>query len=246
MPRVPIALEVGYKVEPLMGGPLLQGTPTDSGQVENLNRNGCCLRTAHPLQAQQIVRIQAPLAGKTELSIPTLAEVRWVKTVSPGAQPGAEAAEPKAGLKGIHAMSLFTSLTQEECEDVVKQMQPSRVFPPGAVIVEEGTESNYSLSIITRGAVKVTTRQQGQEIVHGTLRENDFFGETTFFTKGRRTASITAILETEIAELKETNLVALIERHPRVGEVLRKFYKTRGTQTVERLPIYVAGCRFLL
>ena len=48
-----------------------------SAQIKNVGGRGCCLTLDRPLRISQIIKMDCPLI-KAILSIPTLAEVRWV------------------------------------------------------------------------------------------------------------------------------------------------------------------------
>ena len=49
-----------------------------SAQIKNASRGGCCFTVNQPLEKFQIIKIDFPLP-QASLSIPTLAEVRWVR-----------------------------------------------------------------------------------------------------------------------------------------------------------------------
>jgi eukaryotic-like serine/threonine-protein kinase len=77
---------------------------------------------------------------------------------------------------------------------------PSRVFPPGAVIVREGDPGEEAF-IITAGHCKVIKLERGQtreqrEI--GRLGPGDVFGETAILTRTARTATVAAIDEVTV------------------------------------------------
>jgi serine/threonine-protein kinase len=74
---------------------------------------------------------------------------------------------------------------------------PSRVFPPGAVIVNEGEPGDEAF-IITAGNCMVVKRQRGEQRLVGRLGPGDVFGETALLTRTARSATVMAIDEVTV------------------------------------------------
>ena len=74
---------------------------------------------------------------------------------------------------------------------------PSRVFPPGAVIVNEGEPGDEAF-IITAGSCMVVKRQRGEQRLVGRLGPGDVFGETALLTRTARSATVMAIDEVSV------------------------------------------------
>lgn len=145
----------------------------------------------------------------------------------------AQDAVPAEGTE-MNVIPLFASLTQEEFNEVVEKMSFPHTFPAGAKILHEG-DTGRSLYIISKGAVRVVTTFKEREVELGVLHESDFFGEVAFLTGKPRTASVVASVETEVLEVKERALEEIVQKHPRVRDVLEQFYKIRVQKTVEKI-----------
>jgi hypothetical protein len=128
---------------------------------------------------------------------------------------------------------LFANLTQEDFSWVVEKTT-AKTYLSGEPIVREG-ETGDSIYIIIKGQVKVTARSGVQEVILGTLGENDFFGEVAFLTGRPRTADVIATAETEILELPGSALRELVSRYPRIQGVLESFYVKRVKMTIEAM-----------
>jgi hypothetical protein len=82
--RYPIALSVVF--EPGASLMVQKSHPEEvAGSTNNLSEGGLCLSTDQALRESQIVRIRLPIANGPA-TMPTLAEVRWVKKRSAGAK----------------------------------------------------------------------------------------------------------------------------------------------------------------
>ena len=62
---------------PPPSGESVQMEQKPSADIKNVGSRGCCLKVDHPLEKFQIIKMDFPLS-KVRLSVPTLAEIRWV------------------------------------------------------------------------------------------------------------------------------------------------------------------------
>ncbi len=72
----------------------------------------------------------------------------------------------------------------------------------------------------------------GEEIHITDLTDGAFFGEFGFFLKSKRFATIRATVETTLLELTKRDMDNVTKKHPKVREVLIKFYKNRVLDTI--------------
>ena len=101
-----------------------------------------------------------------------------------------------------------------------------RVAKHGEVIVKQGDPGD-SMFIISTGEVRATVDKQGQDIPVATLKDGDFFGEMAVLSGEPRTATVTAVKNTELLELNRENLTVICTRHPEVEAKIRLAYDER-------------------
>lgn len=128
---------------------------------------------------------------------------------------------------------LFANMTEDEFLRVVEKMVPLQ-FSPSEKVIEEG-KTGDSIYIISKGGVKVVSFLSGEEVELGELRPNDFFGEVSYLTGRPRTATIIATEETEVLELKGSELTELISLHDWIKERLEDYYGDRVKKTIEKI-----------
>ncbi|HYA88371.1 MAG TPA: cyclic nucleotide-binding domain-containing protein, partial [Nitrospirota bacterium] len=129
---------------------------------------------------------------------------------------------------------LFAGFTQEEFEDFTRMMAV-HTLQPGHVIVKQG-DSGKSVYIIASGTVKVhTVAPSGERVDLAVLYPNEFFGEMSFLTGKSRTATVETAEEAVILEVTEDQLRDLINRRPRVLQVLQQYSDAREIGTSEKL-----------
>jgi hypothetical protein len=127
---------------------------------------------------------------------------------------------------------LFRDFTCEELAEVIRGLR-LRAFEPGEILVTEG-EPGDSLFVLTSGSVRTYVRDaQGRNVPVRQLQEGDFFGEVCLLEDARRTATITAAGRCELLEIDQATLNAITRTHPRIWDVIRRFYQQRSGSTAE-------------
>ena len=152
------------------------------------------------------------VSATVEVPIPVSGDVRTV--------------EEKSLVDEAVPSPLFDDFSRDELLAFIKGLQ-LQVFDPGDIIVAEGDPGD-SLFILTSGIVKAFVRDRNQQFRHvRNLHDGDFFGEISIFNEGRRSATITAATRCELLELDRAALNAITAAHPRVSEIMRRFYDER-------------------
>jgi hypothetical protein len=129
---------------------------------------------------------------------------------------------------------LFAGLPRQELATLLTLMAPIKVAR-GSSVVREG-EPGDSLFLIVSGTLRVTTRgEDGAEIELARLQPGEFFGEVALLTHKARTATVTAVAETELLRLDHAIVDELRRRHPDIDASLSEFHRRRAEKTVEAL-----------
>ena len=136
-----------------------------------------------------------------------------------------EPTEEAAG-KEMPVVPLFSDLKKKELARVIEKIQ-AKQYARGAAVCQEG-DSGDSIFIISHGKVGIFRQNaSGEKVFITELKEGDFFGEFGFFSNSRRTATVEAVVDTEVLEITKEDLEEIIHEFPSVSEVLFKFYKER-------------------
>jgi cAMP-dependent protein kinase regulator len=121
---------------------------------------------------------------------------------------------------------LFPDFSAEELVAILAGLQPA-AFSAGDLVVAEG-EPGESLFLLTAGRVKAWIRDPGgRHVLVRELGEGEFFGEISALTGRPRTATVVASSSCEMLELDRPTLDGITRAHPRVREVLQRFYEQR-------------------
>lgn len=125
----------------------------------------------------------------------------------------------------LSRIPIFAPLSGEELETLAHASN-DRIFAPGEAIVRKGQEGN-SMFVIIRGAVKVQIPENGVVKTINNLRTNDYFGEMSLLTGEPRTATVVAVEETEVLQIKKTALKAIFEANPQLVKSIYELIEER-------------------
>jgi CRP-like cAMP-binding protein len=67
------------------------------------------------------------------------------------------------------------------------------------------------------------------------LQPSDFFGEIAFLTGKPRTATVETVEASDVLEIPEDELHDMIQKSPRIKEVLQNYYEMRVKSTLEKV-----------
>ena len=116
-------------------------------------------------------------------------------------------------MESLKKVYLFASLDEEERRLIAGQLFEMN-FANNELIIREG-DTDDSFFIIQQGEVEVfITPIQSQKKVLTTLKAGDFFGEIALLTGEKRTASVRAITEVKVYQLKKENFKEVLETRP--------------------------------
>ncbi len=127
----------------------------------------------------------------------------------------------------LQRIKLFSALSIEDCQQVVKRMK-RRDFPPNQVIVREGAPGN-SMFFITAGLVEIRKKDPntGIDFLLTEMGPGQNFGEMALLTGKPRTATVTSVQATTCAVLEEPEFRDLLLRYPKIGLALTRILAER-------------------
>lgn len=108
-------------------------------------------------------------------------------------------------MQDIYSLKIFTWL-EKHIIDIIIKNSPSEIFYPGEIIIIEWTPSNGKGYIIQSWSVKV---EIGWKNIT-TLWVWEIFWEIALLNEDLRTATISAISQTEVIILNQENIIEMI------------------------------------
>ncbi|CAH8504713.1 unnamed protein product [Schistosoma turkestanicum] len=109
----------------------------------------------------------------------------------------------------VAAVPFFTYADQDFVSEVVTKLK-FEVFQPGDLIIKEGTIGN-KMYFIQEGIVDIITKD-GE--VATSLSDGSYFGEITLLTNTRRTASVKAVVYSNLYSLDRESFLSVLENYP--------------------------------
>lgn len=126
---------------------------------------------------------------------------------------------------------LFSQLDSTSLDRVLNLLG-RREVARGEIVCREG-EAGDSIFIISEGEMQVNSLDSGgQNLQLAHLREGDFFGEFGYFSDRKRHATVTALSDAVLLELKREHIGQVCAEFPGVEGVLQDFYRNRLLNTL--------------
>jgi CRP-like cAMP-binding protein len=122
-------------------------------------------------------------------------------------------------------LPLFADLELDAFIDLVGRMG-YRSIKPEEVVSSEG-DSTDRLNVIVAGKAEVTRRAGGEERTLGFLGGGSIFGELSLLTGAPPTATVAAVSDMEVFEIRREHLNAVAKSFPSVPQVLAAFAQKR-------------------
>ncbi len=88
----------------------------------------------------------------------------------------------------------------------------------GSIILEEGSWAYYAY-VLQSGKAKVWKNINNKQVVVGTLKEGDIFGEMSFFGMAKRTASVTADGDVIVGMITKDTFMEAVNKLPKEARV---------------------------
>lgn len=116
----------------------------------------------------------------------------------------------------LKAVPIFSELDTETLKQI--SLLGSRKFYKKDTTILHENETGSALFVIISGKVKVSRESDdGKEVILSILNESDFFGEMAILDGLNRSASVTAIEETELFLIQRTDFLNLLQEHPEIS-----------------------------
>jgi small-conductance mechanosensitive channel/CRP-like cAMP-binding protein len=134
----------------------------------------------------------------------------------------------------IKNIFLFSKMSEDEMKLIISKMK-EKYFARGEIIVNQGDEGS-SMYIIKEGIVSIDViRAGGQEIHIKELHKGDFFGEISFLTGDKRSATAKALTETVLYELEREDLHNAIQVNKDIAYKLQEVVMQRKEEVIKAI-----------
>ena len=129
---------------------------------------------------------------------------------------------------------VFEELTEDDLRRVAEVSVP-RAFAPGDVVFREGDDSDTCYVVQSGHARALREHPDGRQITLATFGPGDIFGELAMFDDERRSATVEAIDDLEVAGILGPDMRRLMREHPDIAVQLSIALGRRLRAANERL-----------
>jgi CRP-like cAMP-binding protein len=126
----------------------------------------------------------------------------------------------------LEGVALFKELPEPGLQTLAERGRPKH-FAAGDVIMRQGDASD-ALHVITRGRVRVEREQPSETpLVLAELGAGDVIGEMGLLDSAPRSATVTALDDTETIEIHSSVMALVIMQYPQIAAVLLRTLSRR-------------------
>ncbi len=116
----------------------------------------------------------------------------------------------------LRNVSIFEELPERDLEKIAN-LGTRKIFSKGSVILMED-EVGSALFIIINGKVKVSRLDEtGREVILSILGPGEVFGEMSLLDGLKRSATVSAIADTEVLIIYRDDFLNLLNKHPQIA-----------------------------
>ncbi|MAF49585.1 MAG: cyclic nucleotide-binding protein [Rhodospirillaceae bacterium] len=126
--------------------------------------------------------------------------------------------------KLVSAVPLFAPLDAAQIAEIVSLLTPL-IVPPKHAVVRVGEEAD-SMFFIVSGRLEVEVSPEPF-----VLESGEFFGEMGVLAGGKRSASVVALTDSSLLELKAEDFTRLLNAHPSIEQTLNEVIAERTQQS---------------
>lgn len=121
----------------------------------------------------------------------------------------------------VKRVPLFSQLAEDDLEKIRILCVTQHYVKDQIILIEE--EAGNTLFLIQKGRVKVSRiSDDGREVILSILEPGDFFGELSLIDGKARSASVTAIEDSEVLMLRRGDFLGLLSDYPQISISLMK------------------------
>lgn len=121
----------------------------------------------------------------------------------------------------LDKIELFEGLPEDQLESLAQHMR-QRVYPAGAIVVNEGDEA-HGMFIVDTGALKVfVTEENGKEVTLSLLGPEDYFGELALLDEAPRSASVITVEKTTLLQISRADFNEVIAANPACMQIIMR------------------------
>jgi small-conductance mechanosensitive channel/CRP-like cAMP-binding protein len=123
-------------------------------------------------------------------------------------------------------------LSNEQLSELAQRLE-TQMFAPGETICRQG-ESGETFYIIKNGQVEISAYDgQGHVTPLRTMGIGDFFGEMSLLTGAPRSATVTALKETDVLVIDKEDMRCMLEENSQLAEHISRVLAVRQQQLYE-------------
>ena len=130
-------------------------------------------------------------------------------------------------------VSLFAALDERELLEIARNMRRA-TYGPGEMVVQHLDVDDDVYVILNGSLIASIISPEGREVAFDVMMVGDYFGEIAAIDGGGRSASVAALVESEVAAISGRRFRDLVDRHHAISAALVRDLVARIRRLTER------------
>lgn len=125
----------------------------------------------------------------------------------------------EAVMAALAKISLFSSLEERDLTEIARSLRRSS-YDPGEMVVQHLDDDDDVYFILSGSLIASIISPEGREVAFDVMVPGDYFGEIAALDGGGRSASVAALVPSEVAAISGNRFRELVARHPVISAAL--------------------------
>ncbi len=142
-------------------------------------------------------------------------------------------AAEQAVMASLARVSLFASMEERDLVELTRNIRRSH-YGPGEMVVQHLDDDDDVYIILKGGLIASIISPEGREVAFDVMVVGDYFGEIAAIDGNGRSASVAALVDSEVASISGKRFRDLIDRHSVISAALVRDLVARIRRLTER------------
>lgn len=139
----------------------------------------------------------------------------------------------QAVMASLAKVSLFAAMDERDLQDLARNIRRS-AYSPGEMVVQHLDDDDDVYIILKGSLIASIISPEGREVAFDVMVAGDYFGEIAAIDGNGRSASVAALVDSEVAAISGRRFRELIDRHGVVSAALVRDLVARIRRLTER------------
>lgn len=142
-------------------------------------------------------------------------------------------APERAAMESLAKVSLFSTLEERDLLELARNVHRS-AYGPGEMVVQHMDDDDDVYIILGGSLIASIISPEGREVAFDVMIAGEYFGEIAALDGGGRSASVAALVDSEVGSISGKRFRELVDQYPKISNALVRDLVARIRRLTER------------